>query len=227
MALKPIQATYPFGQFDGLDTEASTLLGGEVVGFGAISTTATDLHAFDINDGYSGTTSPKRPVITKSLVPGMRPLFLADEGVRGYGTLFGELVGGTLGQVSVGGPIIGPSTVSGSGKVTIWNNPGLYAVTLDAVDTTTTTGLVPNNASLLPGTALYATTQGKLTPAIGSSFEAVVVARFVEFITSGSKVTTTLSQISALNSPSGTTTTNPLGGVFTQALIHFGGGLES
>lgn len=220
MALKPIQAIYPFGQFDGLDAEASTLLGGEVVGFGYVSTTSTDLHAADINDGYSGTTSPKRPVVTKTLVSGMRPLFLADEGVKGYGTLFGEVVGGTLGQVSSGGAQVGPHTTTGSGKVTLWNYNGNYAVTLDAVDTTASTGLVPGNTSLAPNSALYATSQGKLTPAIGSAFESVVVARFIEFMTSGSRVTTQLSQVSALNSPS-TAISNPLGGFFTQALINF------
>jgi hypothetical protein len=220
MALKPLQAIYPFGQFDGLDAEASTLLGGEVVGFGYVSTTGTDMHAADINDGYSGTTSPKRPVVTKTLVSGMRPLFLADEGVRGYGTLFGEVVGGTLGQVVTGGAQLGPHTTTGSGKVTLWNYQGNYAVTLDAVDTTASTGLVPGNSSLVPGSALYATSQGKLTPAVGSAFESVVVARFVEFMTSGSRVTTSLSQISALNSPS-SAVSNPLGGVFTQAVINF------
>lgn len=220
MALKPLQAMYPFGQFDGLDAEASALLGGEVVSFGYVSTTGTDMHAADINDGYSGTTSPKRPVVTKALVSGMRPLFLCDEGVKGYGTLFGEVVGGTLGQVSSGGAQLGPHTTAGSGKVTLWSYPGNYAVTLDAVDTTASTGLVPGNSALVPGSALYATGAGKLTPAVGSAFEAVVVARFVEFTTSGSRVTTQLSQISALNSPS-SAVGNPLGGVFTQAVINW------
>lgn len=220
MALKPLQAIYPFGQFDGLDSETTSLLGGEVVGFGAISVTGGDKHAADIDDGYSGTTSPKRPVVTKTLVSGMRPLFLADEGVRGYGTLFGEVVGGTLGQVSSGGAQLGPHTATGSGKVTLWNYNGNYAVTLDAVDTNASTGLTPTNSSLVPGSALYATSQGLLTPRLLSAFESVVVARFVEFMTSGSRVTTQLSQVSALNSPS-TAVSNPLGGVFTQAVINF------
>lgn len=222
MALKPLQAMYPFGQFDGLDSEVSSLLGGEVVGFIGVSTTGSDKHAYDINDGYSGTTSPKRPAVTKTLTTGMRPLFLADEGVRGYGTLFGEVVGGTLGQVSSGGAQLGPHTALGSGKVTLWGTPGMYAVTLDAVDTTGTTGLVPENTNLLPGTALYATSAGLLTPRLAGAFEAVVVARFLEFATNGSRVTTSLSQIAALNSPSGTVT-NPLGGTFTQVIIHFPG----
>lgn len=222
MALKPLQAQYPFGQFDGLDSQVTSFLGGEVVGFVGVSTTGSDAHAYDVNDGYSGTTSPVRPAVTKTLTSGMRPLFLADEGVRGYGTLFGEVVGGTLGQVSSGGAQLGPHTATGSGKITLWGNPGMYAITLDAVDTTGVTGLVPGNSSLVPGTALYATTGGLLTPRLAAAFEAVVVARFIEFMTTGSRVTTRLDMISALNSPSGTTT-NPLGGQFTQVVIHFPG----
>ena len=59
----------------------------------------------------------------------------------GYGTLFGAVVGGTVGQ-QVNGPttftgaILGPHTSTGSGKTTCWDKPGLYAVSLDAVDTT-------------------------------------------------------------------------------------------
>lgn len=222
MALKPLQATQPYGQFDGLDTELTSLLGGEVVGFTSVAVNSTDKHAYDVNDGYSGTTTQVRPGVTKTLVSGMRPLFLADEGVRGYGTLFGEVVGGTLGQVSSGGAQLGPHTATGSGKVTLWANPGLYAVTLDAVDTTASTGLVPGNSTLAPGSALYATAAGLLTPRLAGAFEAVVVARFIEFMTTGSRVTSRLDMVSALNSPSGTTT-NPLGGQFTQAVIFFNG----
>ena len=226
MALKPLQSQYPFGQFDGLDAETTTLLGGEVVGFGYVSTTGTDMHAVDINDGYADTAAPVRPVITRSLVVGMRPLFLSDEGVKGYGTLFGEVVGGTVGQVSSGGAQLGPHTTAGSGKVTVWNNPGMYGVTLDEVVGTLLTGLVPGNNSLKPGSPLYATSQGKLTPAIGLAFESVVVARFVEFQTTGSRVTTRLDMVTALNSPS-SAISNPLGGSFYQVNIHFAGALES
>lgn len=226
MALKPLQAMYPLGQFDGLDTEATTLLGGEVVGFLAYNTLGTDLEAADVKDGYSGIGVAKtRPAVTKTLVSGMRPLFLADEGTLGYGTLFGVVVGGTVGQVVTGGAVLGPHTATGSGKVTLWDKPGLYAVTLDAVDTTATTGLVPLNGSLVPGTALYATTQGKLTPNVSAAFEVAVVARFIEFTTNGSLVNTPNSLVAALNSPNGNVTSlRP--NSFTQAVIHFAGGLE-
>lgn len=221
MALKPLQAQYPLGQFDGVDGNMTGLLGGEVVGLTAVSLTSTDLEAYDIHDGYSGTTNKTRPGVTSALVSGMRPLFLSDEGTTNYGTLFGSLVGGTAGQVVTGGTVFGPHTTAGSGKVTCWDKPGLYAVTLDAVDATANTGLVPQNSSLSAGTALYATTAGKLTPAIGSAFEAVVIARFVEFTTNGSLVNTPVSLVGALNSPVGNVSSLKPVPAFTQAVIHF------
>lgn len=220
MALKPLQAQFNYGQFDGVDSELTALLGGEVVSFNTTAITSGDLEAADVKDGYSGTTNKNRPVVSKVLVSGMRPLFLADEGISGYGTLFGTVVGGTVGQVVTGGAVLGPHTTAGSGKVTLWDMPGLYAVTLDAVDTTGSTGLVTGNNSLQAGTALYATTAGKLTPAIGSSFESVVVARFIEFTTNGSLVNTPNSLVAALNSPVGNVSSlRPSS--FTQCVIHF------
>lgn len=221
MALRPLSALLPLGQFDGLDSETTSLLGGEVVGLTGVSTTGTDKKAADLNDGYVGTTTKTRPAVTKSLVSGMRPLWLSDEGTKGYGTLFGEVVGGTVGQVSTGGAQLGPHTATGSGKVTCWDKPGLYAVSLDAVDTTASTGLVPDNGTLTVGAALYATASGKLTPAVASAFESVVVARFVEFTTNGSLVTTPNHLVSALNSPTGSSAASKF--KFTEAVIHFHG----
>lgn len=221
MALKPLQAMYPLGQFDGLDSSASSLLGGEIVGFTALNAVASsDKKAADLSDGYVGTTTKFRPAITNALVSGMRPLFLADEGTVGYGTLFGEVVGGSTGQVVTGGAQLGPHTSTGSGKVTCWDKPGLYAVTLNAVDTTAATGLSPENATLTVGAALYANSTGKLTPNVGAAFEAVVVARFIEFTTNGSLVTSQKYQVSALNSPTGGVA-EKMG--FTEAVIHFQG----
>src|SRR3990167_700399 len=110
MALKPLQAQYPLGQYDGLDAEATALLGGEVVALTGLLLTSSDKKASDVSDGYAGSTTKRRPVVTNTLVSGMRPLFLADEGLKGYGTLFGEVVGGSVGQVSSGGAQLGPHT---------------------------------------------------------------------------------------------------------------------
>lgn len=221
MALKLVQHSgmQPLGQFDGYDDEVTGFLGGEVCTLTGLVTKATggvDLAASDVEDGYSGTVTQTRPAVTRTLASGNRPLFLADDGTTGYGTLFGEVVGGTVGQVSTGGAALGPHTAAGSGKITLWGQ-GTYAVTLDAVDTSAT-GLVPSNAGLTVGDPLYATVAGLLTPDSGSAFEAVVVGRFIEFSTNGSLVTTPNNLVSALNSPTGGV---PALLNFTQAVLHF------
>lgn len=204
MALKLLQpGTQPLGQFDGYDTEVLTLKGGEVVTFDAVNLTSTDKAAADVFDGYSAPLVEKRTVVTRNLVSGDRPLMLADDGIAGYGTLFGTVVGGTVGQVVTGGSVLGPHTATGSGKVTCWDKPGLYAVSLDACDTTASTGLTPTNTTLATGAALYATSTGLLTPNSGAAFESFVVGRFVEFATNGSLVNTPNRLVQALNSPSG------------------------
>ena len=211
----------PLGQFDGLDSEVLTVLGGEVVTLTGVAVDGTDLAAKDADgsDGYVGLTpNHTRPAVTKTLASGARPLFLVDDGTANYGTLFGEVVGGTVGQQSTGGAVLGPHTANASGKLTLWDKPGTYAVTLDAVDTTHPTGLVVENGGLAVGDPLYATSAGLLTPDSGSAFEAVVVARFIEFSTDMSLVTTPVQLVSALNSPSGTTAQDI---EFTQAIIHF------
>jgi hypothetical protein len=219
MSLKVLQpGIQPLGQFDGLDSEFTSVKGGEVVGFTYVSSTGTDKKAKDVDDGYVSASSKTRPAVTKTLVSGMRPLFLCDDGTTGYGTLFGTVVGGTAGSAVSGGSALGPHTATGSGKVTLWDKSGLYAVSLDACDTTASTGLAPTNTTLAGGAALYATAAGLLTPNAGSAFEALVVGRFIEFTTNGSLVNTPVDLVQALNSPSG-------GGValkpFTHAVFRF------
>lgn len=220
MSLKLLQpGVQPLGQFDGLDTEFLTLKGGEIVTFSTVAVPSTDKAASDSFDGYTNTAgSQKRTVITRNVATTKRPLMLADDGILGYGTLFGTVVGGTVGQTSFGpnstvpaAALLGPHTATGSGKVTCWEKPGLYAVSLDACDTAASTGLQPTNTTLTTGDALTwvpsSTSGGQLTP-VGSpaaSGNSVVVARFVEFDTNGSLVSTPNKLVAALNSPSGTT----------------------
>lgn len=202
MSLKLLQpGVQPLGQFDGLDGEYLTLKGGEVVTFVSINT--ADKAAKDVFDGYAN--PDKRTVVTKTIAATSRPLMLADEGVSGYGTLFGSVVGGVVGQLTTG-TVLGPHTATGSGKVTCWEKPGLYAVSLDAVDTTASTGLVPTNTTLDAGDPLYVTTAGLLTPTSASAAgggTGTLCGRFVEFQTSGSLVTSSNHMVTALNSPSG------------------------
>jgi len=192
MALKPLSADQPLGQFDLLDAQTTTPLGGEVCTFTYVAL-ATDNAAADVEDGYAAQANT-RAAITTTLVSGDRPLFLLDEGVAGYGTLFGTVVGGAAGK-STSGAVLGPHTATGSGKGTLWHKPGLFAVSLDAVDTTLSSGLVPTNPGLTGGDPLYATTAGKLTPNVAAAFEAVVLGRFIEFAPNGSLVSTPIGSV--------------------------------
>lgn len=211
MALKLLQpGVQPLGQYDGLDTEFLTLKGGEIVTFASVAVSGSDKAAKDVFDGYTNPSSvQKRVVVTRNVATTKRPLMLADDGISGYGTLFGSVVGGTVGQQITGGVVLGPHTALGSGKVTLWEKPGLYAVSLDACDTATSDGLQPSNTSIDTGTALTwvpaSTSGGQLTP-VGSTAAAgntVVVGRFIDFETNGSLVTTPNNLVAALSAPDG------------------------
>lgn len=205
----------PFGQFDALDGYLTSFKGGEVATFTGVAPLAfggTDLSAADVqNDGYSGTTSKVRPAVTMALgTAAGGPYFLTDDGILHYGTLFGAVVGGTVGQQfntpnSYTGAVLGPHTATGSGKITLWGNPGIYGVTLDNVDTTASTGLVPTNSTITTGSALYATPMGLLTPnsAVGTANGGAVFGRFITFETTGALVTTPNSLVAGFASPSG------------------------
>ena len=201
----------PLGQYDAVDAITTTVKGGEVLTFTSVSI-ASDKAAADVQDGYLN-PGTSRVALTTTLSTGNRPLMLCDDGTLYYGTLFGSVVGGTVGQ-QVNGPntftgaVLGPHTATGSGKLTAWDKPGLYGVTLDACDTTASTGLQPTNSTLTAGAPLYATSAGLLTPNKALAFEndgsghGLVVGNFVEFRTNGSLVTTPNRLVSALNSPS-------------------------
>ena len=229
MSLKLLQpGIQPLGQFDGVDSEVLTFKGGEICTFSyvttsgqpGVTTAGLDQGAYDVFDGYVNVGGTfKRPAITKTFAATSmtaRPLMLADDGITGYGTLFGSVVGGTIGQqvngpTSFTGAILGPHTATGSGKMTCWDKPGLYAVSLDAVNTAAATGLVPTNTSLTGGDPLGLTTAGLLTPTLTgtgagapvTNTTAVVVGHLVEFNTNQSLVTTPNYLVAALNSPSG------------------------
>lgn len=205
MALKLLSPGIQPLSFDVVDSELTSFKGGEVVTLTSVALSGSDKASKDVLDGYTLPSNvQKRPAVTKVLGSGKRPLMLADDGLSGYGTLYGTVVGGSVGQQVTGGTVLGPHTSTGSGKLTCWDKPGMYAVSLDAVDTTASTGLVTGNTSLDSGSALYATAAGLLTPNSGAAFESVVVGRFISFETNGSLVTTPNHLVAALNSPSGT-----------------------
>ena len=226
MALELVQpGIQPLGQFDGADGIYLTVKGGEVATIKGVAKTA-DSQAAGYQDGYVGLN---RPVVTTSLVPGDRPLMLVDEGTYGYGTLFGVVIGGIAGQIAYGvnassATQVGPHTAAASGKLTLWDKPGTYAITLDAVDTTAQTGLVPTNSTLKIGSALYAKNNGVITPNSSLNFDSdgyATIGRFLNFegYKGGSLVTTPVTLVTAALSPSGTVLA-PSGGAF-RALIYF------
>ena len=240
MSLSPLLAMQPFGQFDSVDTELTSFKGGEVCTLMYLSTTGTDEAAKDVFDGYiqSGSATYFRPAVTKTFVNSgsaipaagsaadgySRPLMLSDDGIYGYGTLLGSVVGGCVGQVSYGANTvpstqIGPSSATGSGKITCWAQAGLYAVSLDAVDAagTTVSGLQPTNQNLKGGDPLGFTTSGLLAPIAsatgtlvyeGAASNYVTVGHLVDFNTNGSLVSTQAGLCAGLNSPSGNVTTS-------------------
>lgn len=199
MALKLAQpGIQPLGQFDCLDGYLSTILGGEVGTLYEASRTNTSSEsaAFDALDGYTNSTSLTRVAVANRVnASTQRPLWLLDEGTTGYGTLFGQVIGTPAG-LSTTGTNLGPHTAAASGKVTCWDKPGLYKVSVDAVNTAAD-GLVFSNSSVVPGLELHVLNNGKLTPAGSTGAVAVEVGRFVEFETSPFLVTTPNSLVDA------------------------------
>jgi len=185
----------PFGAFDGYDLLISTVLGGEVAQLVPYAVSGSDLAAKDVGDGYLEAPQLVRPIVTTTFTGGSGegPFYLTDDGSSqtvgnqsvGYGTLFGVVVGGTAGQVVSGGTALGPSSATGSGKITLWKNPGLYGVTLNALNAS----LTPS-AAVTVGTPLYYDATGHLCLSAQKVGSAVSVARAVEFSTGDTLVTT-------------------------------------
>lgn len=200
----------PLGQFDVVDSYASAtyIKGGEVgtLVAAARANSTTEKSAYDVKDGYDNSTSLKRVAVSPFINAAgtFRPIWLLDEGTTGYGTLFGSVIGSPVGLCTGKGSgstcstALGPHTTAGSGKVTCWDKPGLYAVSADAVDTTTGAGngLVLANTTLSPGAKIRPLGTGKLTYGTAGVID-VEVARFVEFECGVYMVTTPASLVGA------------------------------
>ena len=153
----------PLGQFDLEDDDTTLVVGGEVGIF-------TDLD--EESDAYAGDVWGAGPHVQVKLgdVTNDGELYgLVDEGSSGYGTLFGTVIGGTVGQGTgfgtmsgTGTVVVGPSTVRGSGKATLWTKPGLYGVTVDAWVSSSEFDALALNADVF-GSAENGTVDGKLT----------------------------------------------------------------
>lgn len=188
MALKPLTPGYlPSGQYDLLDSFAANFVGGEV-GIFSPTDPGGDYYAADAG-GSSITPDVK---VTGGAVSVGEFYGLVDEGSSGYGTSFGTVIGGTVGQgtgfasgVASSGAsgivVVGPRTSFGSGKATLWTQPGLYGITSDAF-----TGALPTtvNAKLYGNSTT--TTSGKLQT--GSN--GIQAAVFVNTVSDSSLVST-------------------------------------
>lgn len=199
----------PLGQFDFLDTDLASVTGGQfgVWNEAARANSATEKAAADARDGYvADAVSEGTPTTTRAilqLADGSEtgvPYYLLDEGTSPhYGTLFGGLIGNPVGLATTG-TALGPHSAQGSGKVTAWDKPGLYAVTLDACDADlvpTTTGNLYDTP--LPGAAVY---RGAATAQLTRvSTTGYMVGCFIELRGNGSLVTTPASLVGTAETP--------------------------
>jgi hypothetical protein len=194
MALFPANpGLYPLGLFDVSDAVSlSSITGGEV---GTLTTrartnSASEKAAADVLDGYTYATPGTRPAVTLATTNAQFPLFLLDDGTAGYGSFFGQVIGAPVG-LSTTGSDLGPHSAAASGKVTAWDKPGLYVVTLDSCASDFVSSLLAGTSGLAPGAVLGFNASSKLAHAACSG--AVVgsgVGHFVEFEASPSLVTT-------------------------------------
>ena len=181
---------------------------------------ASDKAAADAADGYLNPGTSRAALTINLPATASGPFGLTDDGTANYGTLFGTVVGGTVGQVATGGAVLGPHTATGSGKWTMWAKIGLYGVTLDALHSS-----VQPTQTIVPGQVLCAQAGNQPNPGLlgttgnggGTNYP---MARFVEFRTKGALVTTPNRLVSALNSPS-STVSGTLSSVLFMGVIHF------
>jgi hypothetical protein len=177
----------PLGQFDLEDDDTTLVVGGEVGVFADLD---------EESDAYAGDVWAPGPRVQIELgdAAALGELHgLIDEGSSGYGTLFGTVIGGTVGQGTgfgtmsgTGTVVVGPSTVRGSGKATLWTKPGLYGVTVDAWASSVEFDALALNADVF-GTAGTGVDRGKLT----TSTAGVQVALGLGLTTDTSLVSTT------------------------------------
>ncbi len=190
MSLKLLQpGIQPLGQFDLEDDDVALMVGGEVGIWEALDT-ATDAYAADVFQ-----VGPQVHVSLGDVANNGELYGLVDEGSTGYGTLFGTVIGSTVGQgtgfgtMSTTGVVtVGPSTVRGSGKVTMWTKPGLYGVTVDAWTSAVEFAAVALNGDIF-GDAEDGTNDGKLTTTAGGNGQQVALS--VGPVTDSSLVSTT------------------------------------
>lgn len=204
MALYILQpGIQPLGQFDVLDTDQANVVGGLIGTWdeAARANSASETAAADVLDGYvadgidAGDATGSRPVIRiadSSASDDSKAFYLLDDGIAGYGTLFGSVVS----MLDPVGAAVGPHTSLASGKVTCWDKPGLYAVSFEACHSAPSTqngALSSGTDTPLPGELLYRhQSTGKIARAAtaGGTVASNKVGVYIEHGNSGSLVTT-------------------------------------
>lgn len=181
----------PLGQFDIEDDDIDLVRGGEVGFFRALDITS-DAYAADVfpNQG------PLIHIKLGDLAADGVLYGLVDEGTTPeYGTLFGTVIGVTAGQgtgfgaqSTQGVVVVGPSTITGSGKATLWTKPGLYGTTVSGWESQSEfDGASLNDA--IHGHAEDGTLDGKLTTDTVGNGEQVAI--FLGTVDDRSLVSTT------------------------------------
>lgn len=202
MALYVLQpGLQPLGQFDFLDTDASSLVGGLIGTWDEASRTNTSSEhaAADVLDGYvangvsegvNTATRAQLRIADSTTSDDSKPFYLLDDGIAGYGTLFGSVIN----MYNPTGTALGPNTYTASGKVTAWDKPGLYAVSFEACysNKNITNGALENGEDTpLPGEYLCRYSTGKIgRQAVTTNPTTNKIGVYVEHGGSGSLVTT-------------------------------------
>lgn len=200
MALKLLNpGLRPLGTYDLVDAEAGSLTGGEYVELGTVGTDATDGYASDVGNvgpmgpgGAAGLLDPQLWHFSATHCTSESLGGLCDEGGSEYGTLFGSLIGQNAGRATTesGAVVIGPTTDRGSGKVTVWHQPGLYGVNgTAATGGTDGSGATALDTVTTVNDAVYATTNTGLLEISGATGDPLGI--FAGAVSDSSLVSTT------------------------------------
>lgn len=159
--IKPYQTgLLPLGHFDFKDDEIANIKGGEVAVFATAESTDDS-----VPDVFGG---PPRSLLRLATSTDVGPFFFVDADINEGALSAVNLESSSM--FSTAASYTGTSNVAG--KLAIFAAEGFYAITTDAVDTTTI------NANTAPNTRLYVDSDGKLTAK--ESSPAVIAGFFIE-----------------------------------------------
>ncbi len=166
----------PLGQYDAY--ASFTPKGGEV---GVLISTGTNSDGYQVLAVRGATTGDKGP------------FYLVDDGLLGYGVYFGNTVTRTDTGFSSGADTatrLGPTSYAASGKLTLWDKPGVYAVTLDALfDSESSLKAAVPGAALTVDASTSKLKLGTMGSAVGLGLATVITFKVDEsLVTTGGAV---------------------------------------